>query len=131
MASAPMRLSQLRATGTDRKWSVLAAMTGSLAMILLDTMMIGVALPTIELARAVQGASAAAMIPASLAIVVDAFPPGERGPGTQASSQSWKCASRERRRTTDVGVTPAEVRHEGSLRRHEDALGSVAVRSVS
>jgi hypothetical protein len=74
-----MRLSQLRATGTDRKWWVLAAMTGSLAMILLDTMMIGVALPTIELARAVQGASAAAMIPASLAIVVDAFPPGERG----------------------------------------------------
>ena len=90
-----MRLSQLRATGTDRKWSVLAAMTGSLAMILLDTMMIGVALPTIELARAVQG-----------------VPPWRARPGTQASSQSWKCASRERRRTTDVGVTPAEVRHE-------------------
>ncbi len=139
-----MRISQLRAAGTDRKWWVLAATTGPLAMILLDTTMIGVALPTIErelnlstvalhwvpnaylvalaafvavggrlvdalnpvrllaagvigfacasafagaapsgnwliAGRAVQGVCAAAMLPASLAIVFDAFAPGERG----------------------------------------------------
>jgi hypothetical protein len=81
-------------------------------------------------ARAVQGASAAAMIPASLAIVVDAFPPGERGraPKPPANPGSARSGSDVAQPTWESH--PAEVRHEGSLRRHEDALGPVAVRSV-
>ena len=139
-----MRPSPLRVTDANRKWWVLVAMTGSLSMILLDTTMIGVALPTIQrdlnlptvdlqwvvnayllslaafvsvggrladlvgpvrlngtgvvvfalssaaaglaqggdvliAARAVQGIGAAAMMPASLAIVMNAFDPGEQG----------------------------------------------------
>jgi EmrB/QacA subfamily drug resistance transporter len=139
-----MHLARPRVTDANRKWWVLVAMTGSLSMILLDTTMVGVALPTIQrelnmatvalqwvanayllglaafvavggrlvdvvnpvrlfgggvvvfalasaaagaapdgdlliAARAVQGVGAAAMMPASLAIVVDAFPPAQRG----------------------------------------------------
>ena len=127
-----------------RRWWIFAATTGSLSMILLDTTMVGVILPTVQreldlstaalqwvanaylltlaafvavggrladmfdpvrlfaagvtgfalasaaagiapsgealiAARAVQGVGAAVMMPASLAVVVAAFPPGERG----------------------------------------------------
>ena len=144
VASAAMRTSPFPVTDANRKWWVLVAMTGSLSMVLLDTTMIGVALPTIQreldlptvdlqwvvnayllslaafvsvggrladlvgpvrlygtgvvvfalssaaaglaqggdvliAARAVQGIGAAAMMPASLAIVMNAFDPGEQG----------------------------------------------------
>src|SRR6266496_2109500 len=91
-------------TDSNRKWWTLGAMCFALFMIMLDNTVVNVALPSIErdlgvslfsissatagfapdttslvVSRVVQGIGGALMMPATLSIVTNAFPPEQRG----------------------------------------------------